>query len=242
MNENKKTERKNLDEITNVCLAAYPGDIPSTRMCIIQEEFKQGFEFMKQYPKSVTIFGSARLSPETDMYKRVTLLAEKIAMAGYAVVTGGGHGIMAAANKGANLGGGHSLGINIELPYEQVINEYVTDSISFHHFFSRKVALSYSAEAYIYCPGGFGTLDEMFEILTLKQTGKIPPVPLILFGTEFWKPFDELFRKVLLVPGHETIEPKDLDLYTITDSEDEVIDMITSTPVREEIVVDHAKK
>ena len=232
-------ERKNLDEITNTCLAAYSGDIIGTRMCIIQEEFKQGFDFMKRYPKSVTIFGSARLSPETQTAKNITELAEKIAIAGYAVVTGGGHGVMGAANKGANLGGGDSLGINIELPFEQTTNDYLTDSISFHHFFSRKVALSYSAEAYIYAPGGFGTMDEMFEILTLKQTGKIPPVPIILFGSEFWKPLENYFKEIMLIPGQETISLEDLDLYVITDDTDEVMNIITSAPIREEVSVTH---
>lgn len=233
------TKRKTLDEITNTCLAAYSGDIVETRMCIIQQEFKQGFDFMKKYRKSVTIFGSARLSEKTEAYKKIVSLAEKIAVAGYAVVTGGGHGIMGAGNKGASNGGGDSLGINIELPFEQTVNPYVTDSISFHHFFSRKVALSYSAEAYVYAAGGFGTLDEMFEILTLKQTGKIPPVPIILFGSDFWKPLENYFKEIMLTPGQETISAEDLDLYIITDDIDEVMNIITSTPIREEVSVTH---
>ena len=239
-NKYESDNKKTLKEITNTCLATHSGDTTSVRICIIQEEFKQGFKLMKKYPKSVTIFGSARLSEDTEIFKKTASLAQKISAAGYAIVTGGSKGIMAAANKGAYIEGGDSIGINIKLPFEQKVNKYLTDSLEFHHFFSRKVTLSYSAEGYIYCPGGFGTLDEMFEILTLKQTGKIPDVPIILFGSEFWKPLEEFFKTVLLKKGIKTISEKDMNLYIITDSEDEIVDIITNTQTREELPIEHS--
>lgn len=232
-------ENKSLEEITHICIKSSE-NVTDSRMCIIDAEFRRGFELMKQYPKSVTIFGSARLAPETDIYKRVETLANKIAEMDYAVVTGGGHGIMGAANKGAyEAENGKSLGINIELPFEQTTNPYLDATLKFHHFFSRKVVLSYAAEAYIYCPGGFGTMDEMFEILTLKQTGKIPDTPIILYGTEFWQPLEDYFKKVLLLEGQETINEKDLDLYVITDNDDEVLEIIKNAKVRSDISNTH---
>jgi hypothetical protein len=230
-NKNKKT----LSEITRECMNKH-GDILNSRMCIIDAEFRQGFELMKNYPRSVTIFGSARLKPETDIYQRVLRLSKKIADMDYTVVTGGGHGIMGAANEGANASNsGHSLGINIKLPFEQTTNPHLDESIEFHHFFSRKVILAYAAEAYIYCPGGFGTLDEMFEILTLKQTGKIPNIPIVLYGSEFWNPLEEYFKSVMLLEGQKTINPEDLNLYTITDDDDEILEIVKNAPVRNDI-------
>jgi uncharacterized protein (TIGR00730 family) len=205
-------------------------------MCIIDAEFRRGFGLMEKYPQSVTIFGSARLAPETDIAKKVEVLAKKIADMDYAVVTGGGYGIMGAANKGAaEAEKGASIGINIELPFEQQLNNYVDEGLDFHHFYSRKVTLAYSAEAYIYCPGGFGTLDEFFEILTLKQTGKIPQVPIILYGKDFWEPLVEYFKEVLLRPGLETISESDLNLYTITDDDEEILQIIKDAEVRTDI-------
>lgn len=234
-NENKKP----LSEITNDCITAHD-DVLNSRMCIIDAEFRRGFDLMKNYPKSVTIFGSARLTPDTEIYQKVSRLSRKIADMDYTVVTGGGHGIMGAANEGANASEhGHSVGINIELPFEQTTNPHLDESIEFHHFFSRKVILAYAAEAYIYCPGGFGTLDEMFEILTLKQTGKIPNIPIVLYGSEFWKPLEEYFKNVMLLEGQETISAKDLNLYIITDNDDEVLEIIKNAPIREDISNTH---
>jgi uncharacterized protein (TIGR00730 family) len=230
---------KSLDEITNTCISEN-GSVLDSRMCIIDAEFRRGFNLMAQFPRSITIFGSARLAPETEIAQRVEALSKKIANLDYAVVTGGGYGIMGAANKGASQAEkGTSIGINIELPFEQKLNEYVDESLDFHHFYSRKVTLAYSAEAYIYCPGGFGTLDELFEILTLKQTKKIPDVPIILYGSEFWNPLEEYFKKVLLQPGQETISPEDINLYTITDSDEEVLEIITNAKIRTDISNTH---
>jgi uncharacterized protein (TIGR00730 family) len=235
--QNKK--RKTLKEITRECIEKHD-DITDSRMCIIDAEFRRGFDLMKSHPKSVTIFGSARLQPETEMYQRVESLAKKIANLDYTVVTGGGHGIMGAANKGAfEAEKGSSVGINISLPFEQTSNPHLDDTIEFHHFYSRKVTLAYAAEAYIYCPGGFGTLDEMFEILTLVQTKKIPNTPIILYGSKFWQPLENYFKAILLEHGNETISKEDLDLYVITDNDEEVLEIIKNAPVRTDVSSRH---
>ncbi len=232
-------ENKNLKEITHECIVTNDNVIDS-RMCIIDAEFRRGFDLMKKHPKSVTIFGSARLKPETEIYQRVESLARKIADLDYTVVTGGGYGIMGAANKGAfEAQNGKSVGINIELPFEQTANPYLDDTIEFHHFYSRKVTLAYAAETYIYCPGGFGTMDEFFEILTLIQTKKVPKTPIILYGSDFWQPLENYFKEVLLKEGQETINPQDLDLYIITDDDEEVLEIIKNAPVRTDISNTH---
>lgn len=223
-----------LQKMMDTCKIDNDGNIVDSRLCVINQEFKGGFELMKKYPKSVTIFGSARLPEDNIHYKNTTELARRLSLEGYAIVTGGGPGIMGAANKGAHMADGDSIGLNIELPFEQSMNPYVTDSIDFHHFFPRKVILSYAAEAYIYCAGGFGTLDELFEIITLMQTKKIPLVPVILFGSDFWQPLQDVFKKVLL-DENQTIAAADLNLYTITDDIDEVVRIVTAAPVRAEI-------
>ncbi|MGB0925410.1 MAG: TIGR00730 family Rossman fold protein [Minisyncoccia bacterium] len=224
-----------LAKIKNVCSSLHDGDITDSRLCLVEYELRQGFKLMNKHPKSVTIFGSARLPEDNPHSQNATELARRLSENGYTIATGGGHGIMGAGNKGAHIAGGPSIGMNIELPFEQTVNEYVTESIDFHHFFPRKVALSYSSEAYIYFAGGFGTLDELFELLTLKQTGKIPQIPIILFGSEFWQPLEEFFKQVFLRPGHETISEKDLDLYVITDDIDEAVNIVTDAPVRAEV-------
>jgi uncharacterized protein (TIGR00730 family) len=149
----------------------------------ISKEFKSGFELLKKYPKSVTIFGSSRITSNDDYYKKAQNLSERIVNEiNYSIITGGGPGIMEASNRGAKNTNGDSIGINITLPHEQHINKYVTESISLNYFFVRKPLLNFSAEAYIFFPGGFGTFDELFSILTLLQTQKIPQIPVILFG------------------------------------------------------------
>lgn len=224
---------KDIKEIKNTCDVQSNGDVIDSRLCVVSHELDQGFDLMKKHPRSVTIFGSARL-PENDIHsQRAQKLAAKLAEHNYTVVTGGGPGIMQAANKGAHEAGGKSIGMNIELPFEQEENPYLTESLEFHHFFPRKVALAYSAEAYVVCAGGFGTLDEFFEILTLKQTNKIPQVPIILLGKDFWTPLEDYFKNTFL-GEHTTISEKDIDLYTITDSIDEAMDIILSAEVRTE--------
>lgn len=198
-------------------------------------EFKKGFDFIRHHPRSVTFFGSARFNEECVHYEMARELAGRIAKEGFAVVTGGGPGIMEAANRGAQEADGdaESLGLNIQLPHEQAVNPYVTKSQNFHYFFIRKVMLSFAAEAYIYFPGGFGTLDEFFEVLTLVQTKKIPKVPLILVGDDYWKPLDGFIKENLLVK-HQAIAEKDTQLYTITEDLDEIVEIVKNTPTRHE--------
>lgn len=198
----------------------------------IEKEFRAGFNFIKKHPRTVTFFGSARTPDGDGDYVFARSLARRInEELNYSVVTGGAIGIMEAANRGAHESGGESLGLNIKLPREQKANNYMTDYMEFHYFFSRKVCLSYSAEAYIYFPGGFGTMDELFEILTLVQTNKIERVPVILVGSYFWKNFDQFIKENLLKNGK--IDAGDTSLYTITDNEDEILEIIKSAPIRE---------
>lgn len=197
----------------------------------ISKEFRKGFEFIEKYPKSVTIFGSARLTQSSSHYNDAKRLASKIVHEmGYAVITGGGPGIMEAANWGANEVGGKSIGLNIMIPHEQHTNPYTNDGMTFDYFFARKTMLNFAAEAYVFFPGGFGTMDELFGVLTLIQTKKIPSVPIILFGKDFWNPFNE-FIKGVMVDQHHTIDPEDLELFVITDSVDNALRIIKEAPV-----------
>ncbi len=201
------------------------------RMSLIQGEFTAGFDFIKQHPKSVTFFGGARFDESNPFYQKAVDLAFLLAKEKYTVVTGGGPGIMEAGNKGAYKAGGHSLGLTIELPHEQVTNQYVTDHVGFNYFFIRKVCLTFSAEAFVYFPGGFGTLDEFFEIMTLVQTKKIPRVPIILVGLDYWKPLLE-FLKNKLLDDHKTISPEDLNLCIVMDNLEDIVALIKENPVR----------
>ncbi len=199
----------------------------------IAREFKMGFEFLKKYPKTVTIFGSSRLTEASSHYHDVRKLAEKIVNeTGYGIITGGGPGIMQSANEGAHRASGQSLGLNIVLPHEQHINPHVTDSIEFNYFFARKALMNFSSECYIFFPGGFGTFDELFSILTLLQTKKIPQIPVILFGKDFWIPAVDFIRKQML-DVHHTIEESDMNLFRVTDSMDTVVKVIKDSPVSE---------
>ena len=199
----------------------------------IQNEFVEAFYFLKKYPKSVTFFGSARLDENNPYYQKARILAGKLCKEGYAVITGGGGGIMEAGNKGSSEACNYAVGLNIELPMEQTLNQYATDSLKFHYFFSRKVALAFSAEAYVFFPGGFGTLDEFFEILTLVQTKKIPRLPIIAVGLDFWGKLNDFFVEVLL-DKFETISREDLNLFIIEDDLDEIVKIIKSAPMRYE--------
>ena len=209
------------------------------RLALISEEFRRGFEFINNYPRSVTFFGSSRALESDPSYQKALRLASRVVTElHYSVVTGGGPGIMEAANRGAFEAGGNSLGLTISLPKEQHDNKYLTDKEGFYYFFSRKVCLSFSAEAFLFFPGGFGTLDEFTEILTLVQTNKIPPVPLIMVGESFWQePLEKIFRENLL--KNHMIEEQDLSLYTITDDEDEILRMIKEAPVRFGVKYNH---
>jgi len=210
------------------------GEIIRRREKITGNEFDKGYELIKKYPRSVSIFGSARFKNDSVYYKQAEALGARIVKElKYAVVTGGGPGIMEAASKGAYEAGGISLGFSIKLPNEQIINKYLTDYVEFEYFFSRKTLLFFAAETYIYFPGGFGTFDELLEIMTLIQTHKINKTPVILVGKEFWTPFLDLFKQKLAIEN-KTINMEDTDICKIVDSEDEIIEIIRNAPYREE--------
>ncbi|MEX1026595.1 MAG: TIGR00730 family Rossman fold protein [Candidatus Paceibacterota bacterium] len=202
------------------------------RVSLILDEFVRGFRFIQNHShRSVSFFGSAR-TPETDAdYQHAQRLAGRIVTElEYSIVTGGGPGIMEAANRGACEENGASLGLTIQLPREQATNKYVRESIDFHYFFVRKVLLAFSAEAYVFFPGGFGTMDELFELVTLIQTKKIKRVPIFLVDHGYWRNLEAFIRENLLERG--TISPEDMDILTITDDDDAIIDAIRSAPVQ----------
>ena len=191
-----------------------------------------GLKTIKTYPQGVTVFGSARLAEDNPYYVKARELGQKLAQAGHPVITGGGNGIMEAANRGAFEVGGRSIGLNIQLPREQTLNQYTTDNLEFHYFFARKVMLAASSKVYVYFPGGFGTIDEFSEILTLIQTKKIEPVPIFLFGKDFWEPLDTFFYWKM-EEAAKTISPNDRGLYTITDDVDTIVAMADRVAPRE---------
>src|SRR5438477_5910830 len=171
------------------------------RVLRIQAEFVEGFDALAGVGPAVTFFGSARVRPPDPMYEAARAMAAELARRGFAVITGGGPGIMEAANRGAREGGGLSVGCNIELPFEQAFNQYVDLGIEFHYFFVRKMMFVKYAEAFVIFPGGFGTLDELFEALTLIQTGRITHFPVILFGSAYWQGLRQCIHEVLLGEG-----------------------------------------
>lgn len=214
-----REERKHSRKITDITT--------KRRMKQINKEFRQAFKLLKKHPDTVTIFGSSRFGEDSQDYQKARLLAQRLVKeVGCAVVSGGGSGIMEAANRGAKESNGDSMAMTIRLPREQVTNKYVKYSVDFYYFFSRKVALSFSARAYVYFPGGFGTLDEFFEILTLKQTHKIDPIPIILVGKDYWQPLLSYIDSVLL-DKYQAISPTDAKLYVVTDDLDEVIRIVS---------------
>jgi uncharacterized protein (TIGR00730 family) len=195
------------------------------RIFRIMSEFVDSFQTMSQIGPAVTIFGSARTKPSDKYYRAAAAIAKGLAQHNLAVVTGGGPGIMEAANRGAAQGGGKSVGLNIELPREQSGNRYSNLPLHFHYFFARKVCFVKYSLGFIYMPGGFGTLDEFFEVATLVQTERIPQFPLILFGRDYWKGLVQ-WMKTQLDGHHEFIGPRDLDLFKITDDPEEAVRII----------------
>jgi len=194
--------------------------IQSWRVFRIMSEFVSGFELLRNHGLAVTFWGSARLSPNDPYYKMAEAMAAKLAKKGFSIISGGGSGIMEASNVGAFKVGGKSVGLNIQLPFEQKLNPYTTESLNFDFFFSRKVMLAFASEAYVYFPGGFGTLDEFFEIITLIQTKKIERIPVVLMGSEFWNPLLAWFEKDL-IKKYKTISKEDMDLFKVFDDVDE---------------------
>lgn len=195
-------------------------DMESWRIFKIMAEFVEGFQMLRKYRLSVTFFGSARTHMEKRLYDDATALAGKLAGSGFAVMTGGAAGIMEAANKGAFEAGGQSVGLNIKLTNEQEPNKFLTDTATFNYFFSRKVMLTFASELYIYFPGGYGTLDELMEILTLVQTNKIKRIPVLLYGKDFWTPLVTFFEESL-AQQYKTIDKEDLKLFRVVDTVDE---------------------
>ncbi len=206
-------------------LVCKPARIESWRVFKIMSEFVEGFNVIRRYGLAVTFFGGARCSFDDEVYKNATELAGRLAKKGFAVITGGSTGVMQAANKGAFEAGGASVGLNINLTDTQAYNPYLTDRFGFDHFFVRKVMLAYASEVYVYFPGGFGTLDEFFEIVTLVQTKKVRSVPIILFGKKFWGPL-LAFIEETLYEENKAIDEGDMKLYTLVDTVDEAYDYI----------------
>ncbi len=207
-------------------------NVVDIKLKMVQDEFHQGLDTVSKFNPSVTFYGSTHLREDSIYYKKVRDLTYRISTElGYSILSGGGPGIMEAANRGAFEAGGKSVGLTINLPSEQLTNPYVTDEIPFHFFFTRQETMSYTTEACVFCPGGFGTLNELFEILTLQQTNKIGKVPVILFCSDFWNPIQKMIKEVLLEKYH-TINKGDMDLYVIKDDENEILEIIKNSKIR----------
>lgn len=201
------------------------------RIFRIMAEFVEGFQFLSEHSHEVTIFGSARFSSDNYWYKEAEKLGRLLAKNKFAVITGGGPGIMEAANKGAAENNGISIGLNIQLPTEQRMNPFVTEGRPFHYFFTRKVIMSASAQAYVFFPGGFGTLDELLEMVVLIQTGKAQKVPIVCVGREFWTPLAEWIKKMVF-EKYDAIEKKDMNIYQIVDTAEEAFKFIKDSKER----------
>ena len=201
----------------------------SWRLFKIMAELVDGFDALSDIYPCVSIFGSARARPGDETYEKTVVIAKKLAENGYHMITGGGPGIMEAGNKGAKEGGGRSVGLNIRLPKEQYANPYADIQLEFKYFFVRKVIFLKYAQAYVGMAGGFGTLDEIFEAITLIQTKRIKPFPVILVGSDYWGPLWEWIQGNLL--KRQLISPEDVDLATILDDPDEVVNTIKRTVI-----------
>ena len=194
------------------------------RIFKIMAETVNGFEMLSSMPGSISIFGSARANPDYQVYKDTETIARLLAQEGYGIITGGGPGLMEAGNKGAVEGGGHSVGLHIHLPHEQLMNKYVTTPLAFRYFFVRKLMFVKYACAYVVMPGGIGTIDELSEAFVLMQTRRIDPFPIVLYGSEFWKGFLDWIRAVMVRDGY--IGENELDLVVIKDTPEDVVDHI----------------
>ncbi|AQS74005.1 cytokinin riboside 5'-monophosphate phosphoribohydrolase [Corynebacterium ammoniagenes] len=196
------------------------------RVLRIQGEFVAGFDALSDLPKAVTVYGSARTKENAPEYGQAVDLAAKLVDQDYAVVTGGGPGIMEAANRGAYEAGGLSVGLGIELPFEQGLNKYVDLGINFRYFFARKTMFLKYSQAFVCLPGGMGTMDELFEMLCMVQTGKVTNYPIVLIGTEYWSGLVDWMANTLVADGY--INPQDMDLFLLTDSVDEAVEHIVA--------------
>ena len=207
-------------------------DTDPWRALRILSEFVEGFDAMAKVGPAVTMFGSARTTPDSPVYKLARTIAKRLAEAGYAIITGGGPGTMEAANRGCREGGGLSVGCNIELPHEQGLNAYVDLGIEFRYFFARKTMFVKYADAFVILPGGFGTRDELFEALTLIQTRKVRNFPVVLVGSEYWAGLLDWIKDTLLSKG--AIDKPDLSLLQLTDDPDEVVRIIRAFTAADE--------
>lgn len=203
----------------------------SWRIFRIMAEFVAGFQLLSETSHEVTFWGGTQIKRGSKWYKVAEELAKRVAKDGFTVITGGGPGIMEAANKGAKQGKGTSVGFNIQLPREQSLNRYVNKGYAFHYFFSRKVMMAASAQAYVFFPGGFGTMDEFFEIITLIQTGKMQKTPVICVGKEFWGGLFHWVKKVQCDTFH-TVHQKDIDLVQIVDTVEQAYQIIAKSEER----------
>ena len=201
------------------------------RIFRIMAELVEGFQITSKTEREVTVFGSARFAPTSHWYKESEKLGRMLGEGGFTVLTGGGPGIMEAANKGAFEVGASSVGLNIELPHEQRLNPYTTLSHGFHYFFTRKVILVASAQAYVFFPGGFGTLDEMFELFTLVQTGKSSKMPIVLVGKDHWTPLVTWLESTVYGTV-DAIDAADLKIFTVVDSAEEAFDIVSCSSER----------
>jgi len=205
----------------------------SWRMFRIIGELVEGFDRLSVIEPAVTIYGSARIKPGDEQYKKTEEIARRLGEIGFSIITGGGPGVMEAANKGALKAGVKSIGVNIELPEEQMPNAYTTMTLTFSHFFVRKVMLVKYATAFVIMPGGLGTLDEVTEVLTLMQTHKIKPFPVILFNSDYWKGFLDWLRTSTLAKSY--ISEEDLDLLRVCDDTEEVVETVKKWFLNQEI-------
>lgn len=201
----------------------------SWRMFHIMAEFVEGFDALARYRPAVSIFGSTRAKPGDEVYQKAERIGQLLAENGFSVITGGGPGAMEAANKGASLAGGKSIGLNIELPLEQKPNPYANITLKYRYFFVRKVMFVKYAVAYIILPGGFGTMDELFESVTLIQTHKIKPFPVVLVGSNYWKGLLDWIKAVVL--KEERISPEDLNILQLIDDPEEIVKTIKKTVI-----------
>ena len=218
----KEQQSENLDNIINFQRTI--SELESAdydRAQAYAKDLLSGLKIVRTYPQGVTIFGSARFKETNRYYKAARELGALLAENGHAVITGGGPGIMEAANRGAFEYGGRSIGLNITLSHEQRPNPYLTDVLQFQYFFARKVMLSMSAKVYVFFPGGFGTMDEFTEILILMQEGKMPKMPMFLFGKSFWRPLDRFYATKMT--SLKTINPPDRKIYKLTDNVQEIV-------------------
>ena len=206
----------------------------SWRMFRVIGELVEGFDKLSGIEPAVTIYGSARLKAEDELYTQTEEIATRLGQMGFTIITGGGPGVMEAANKGALRAGATSVGLNIDLPEEQVFNPYITKSITFNHFFVRKVMLVKYATAFIIMPGGLGTLDELTEVLTLMQTHKIRPFPVLLFNGQYWKGLLDWLKSSVLV--REFVSESDLNLLRVCDHIDEIVEAVQRWYIKQEIV------